>query len=127
MFDRKAWTKNYLATHREQTRKRDRERGVVRRAASGFSTYQADKILKCRYGISLEQKKQMYDDQKGLCKLCGKSLPDDFRKAAIDHDHDTDEIRGLLHLSCNWMVGIVETKADLIVLIHGYLERAKGE
>ena len=140
MFDKKAYNAAYRNSHREHAKARNAawrdshqkhlrayESGRIRRSAPGFSDYQADKVLKCRYGITLEQKKQMYDEQKGLCKLCGEPLPPDFRKASVDHNHDTDNVRGLLHQTCNWLVGIVETKEDLILTIHSYLERAKGE
>jgi len=125
MFDRKAYNDAYRASHLEKIRSQDRARGPARRSAPGYKEYQANKVLKCRYGISLEQKKQMYEDQKGLCKLCGEPLLMDYRKAHIDHDHETDEIRGLLHSTCNWLIGFVENNNDLIGTIQGYLERVK--
>lgn len=50
--------------------------------------------------------------QGGLCPLCGKpidySIP---REAVVDHDHDTGEIRGVLHRSCNAAEGKVSNAA----------------
>jgi recombination endonuclease VII len=127
MFDRKAWNKQYAEKHREQIRSNERARGVIRRSDPEYSDYQADKVLKCRYGISLEQKRLMYEEQKGLCKLCGKPLPEDFRKAHVDHAHETDEIRGLLHWPCNRLVGFFERNQSLLGSIYTYLGWTKGE
>jgi len=50
--------------------------------------------------------------QSGLCPLCGKpidySIP---REAVVDHNHDTGEIRGVLHRSCNAAEGKVSNAA----------------
>lgn len=50
--------------------------------------------------------------QGGLCPLC--NLPIDLKikgEGAIDHDHDTGEIRGVLHRSCNAAEGKVANAA----------------
>ncbi|APU03171.1 endonuclease VII [Ralstonia phage phiAp1] len=40
--------------------------------------------------------------QGGLCPLCGEVIDlTKPREGVIDHDHDTGEIRGVLHRSCN--------------------------
>lgn len=50
--------------------------------------------------------------QGGLCPLCNKpidySIP---REAVVDHNHDTGEIRGVLHRSCNAAEGKVANAA----------------
>lgn len=51
-------------------------------------------------------------EQGGLCPLC--NLPIDLKikgEGAIDHDHDTGEIRGVLHRSCNAAEGKVANAA----------------
>lgn len=50
--------------------------------------------------------------QEGNCALCG--LPIDLnieREGVVDHDHDTGEIRGVLHRSCNSGEGKVANAA----------------
>ena len=40
--------------------------------------------------------------QGGLCPLCRKPIDTTIKgEGVIDHDHDTGEIRGVLHRSCN--------------------------
>lgn len=41
-------------------------------------------------------------EQGGLCPLCGKEIDLSIKgEGVIDHDHDTGQIRGVLHRSCN--------------------------
>ena len=44
-------------------------------------------------------------EQKGLCALC--HLPIEVGEEALDHDHKTGHIRGVLHLGCNRAEGMV--------------------
>lgn len=54
-----------------------------------------------------EFRRKLYEKQEGLCPLCLGELPSDYSKTAIDHDHTTGEVRGLLHLGCNRAEGSV--------------------
>ncbi len=56
-----------------------------------------------RYGITVEQYDAMLRQQNGLCAICGRA-PKRFR-LAVDHDHETGEIRGLLCTRCNLGLG----------------------
>lgn len=64
--------------------------------------------LRRKFGITLEQKKQMYEQQQGVCVLCGRALPEDFNKCQTDHNHKTGKVRKLLHSSCNVKLGVIE-------------------
>lgn len=51
-------------------------------------------------------------EQNGLCPLCGLHI--DLRikgEGVLDHDHDTGEIRGVLHRSCNAAEGKISNAA----------------
>ena len=74
-----------------------------------------DRAYRKKYGISLEQYDEIFQKQKGLCALCLR--PSKTYKLAVDHDHKTKKIRGLLCLICNRVV------LSRIDLIPGYLER----
>lgn len=50
--------------------------------------------------------------QDGLCPLCGKPLDLTIKgEGVIDHDHDTGEVRGVLHRSCNAAEGKIANAA----------------
>lgn len=59
-----------------------------------------------RYGITVEQYEFMLAAQGGLCGICRK--PPGRRRLAVDHDHETGEVRMLLCDRCNMAVGIIE-------------------
>ena len=50
--------------------------------------------------------------QHGLCPLCGKVIDTTVKgEGVLDHDHDTGEIRGVLHRSCNAAEGKISNAA----------------
>jgi hypothetical protein len=77
-----------------------------------------------KYGIDCtpEQYNEMHDLQAGLCKICGRAESVSGRRLAVDHDHVTGLVRGLLCTKCNTTVGWVEQHPSLIA----YLELPKG-
>jgi hypothetical protein len=55
--------------------------------------------LKYHYGITLEQYAEILEAQGGVCLLCQK--PPTEKRLAVDHNHETGLVRGLLHRTCN--------------------------
>lgn len=53
-----------------------------------------------------------FEAQKGKCGICGKSAKREKRKLALDHDHNTLIVRGLLCYSCNSKLGWFEKLYD---------------
>lgn len=53
------------------------------------------------YGITLDQYNQLLKSQGGGCGICGKSPEDEGKALAVDHDHKTGEVRGILCSYCN--------------------------
>jgi hypothetical protein len=64
--------------------------------------------LKKKYGLSLEDFEKLWQSQKGLCKVCGKVLVRRKGGYAIDHDHNTMKIRGIICQHCNASIGWYE-------------------
>jgi hypothetical protein len=64
--------------------------------------------LKHTFNISLEDYNKLFQDQKGLCRICKKHQSQLNEILVIDHNHDTDEIRGLLCRSCNMALGLLK-------------------
>jgi hypothetical protein len=75
-----------------------------------------------RYGITLADYDRMCEEQGGLCKICG-NPPGSRQRLAVDHDHDTGEVRGLLCTPCNAQLGWYERNRGAV---HSYLERVDG-
>jgi hypothetical protein len=75
--------------------------------------------LKSEYGITSEQYNVMYSAQNGQCAICGvsKIILD------VDHDHTTNEVRGLLCRKCNGGIGLL---CDSDVLLAKALQYLRG-
>lgn len=55
-----------------------------------------------KYGLTAQQYDKLLTLQGGVCALCGKPPKAGGRKLAVDHDHKTKRVRGLLCvLPCN--------------------------
>jgi hypothetical protein len=48
----------------------------------------------------------LYAEQKGLCKFCSSTMS--RRGSHIDHCHETDRVRGLVHPLCNGLLGVLD-------------------
>lgn len=68
------------------------------------------KSIKRKYDISYEEAKRLVDlRNQRRCQCCNdKWRPYPFSSYHIDHDHDTDEVRGVVCPSCNIMFGQLE-------------------
>ncbi len=107
--------------HYEYNKKKDKEK--CRAAAKRYLATENGKRkaknnqLKCYYNITIEDFEQMYKEQDGVCAICGN--PEMNRLLAVDHDHKTNEIRGLLCTRCNLSL---EWYLDFQKSIKNYLE-----
>jgi len=95
-------------------------------------TENRDKILAHKrfsnYGISKDEYFQMLDNQEGVCAICkGEERTRDtstnkVRALAVDHCHDTGNVRGLLCRACNLALGFFKDNPDLLNRAIQYLE-----
>lgn len=77
--------------------------------------------LKRKFQITLEQYDQMFEKQHGVCKICNK-INTNGERLAVDHNHITGKIRGLLCSRCNNGLGCFRDDIDLILKAGIYLE-----
>ena len=63
---------------------------------------------------------EMLEAQGGVCWICEK--PPRARQLAVDHDHDTGEIRGLLCTNCNLALGNFKDSPERLRKAIEYLE-----
>lgn len=75
--------------------------------------------IKSTYGLTLDQYDRMLDNQNGVCAICGQ--PEIMRRLAVDHDHETGKVRGLLCTQCNFKLGILEDE-DFVSRATEYLK-----
>jgi|SRR5579871_1522807 len=81
--------------------------------------------LKQIFGISLQDYQKMLVSQGGVCAICKKvetsTCYGKVRALAVDHDHQTGKIRGLLCNHCNRMLGAAFDNSALLLEAVEYL------
>lgn len=85
-----------------------------------LSCYQRRYARERRYGLKHEDAVRLLDAQGGRCPVCGLALMDS--EAHVDHDHDTGEVRGLLHSRCNRSIGSFHDDPEELRRAADYLE-----
>lgn len=85
-----------------------------------------------KHKLSEAQFKELKESQKGLCAICQKpqvNRKGRSRELAIDHDHQTGRVRGLLCDPCNLLLGYVENHLErfqrLVMGFEKYLNNSK--
>ena len=66
-----------------------------------------DDTLRRRYGIGTDEYDALYEKQGGRCAFCG-GTSNGRGRLAVDHDHATGRVRGLLCFTCNTALGRLE-------------------
>lgn len=74
------------------------------------------------YKISIEDFEKKLKAQKGACAICRKKNKGK-KRLAIDHDHATERIRGLLCRNCNLMLGYAKDSALILKTAIEYLKK----
>lgn len=77
--------------------------------------------LKVRYGITPEEYEAMLLSQEGACGICGRK-PRGQTRLAVDHDHATGRVWGLLCSKCNYrLLGVFRRDPALYTRAAQYL------
>jgi hypothetical protein len=74
-----------------------------------------------KYGLTIEDYGRLLELQGGVCAICGVN---GGKRLAVDHCHDTGNVRGLLCFDCNVGLGKFQDNADLLRRALAHLERS---
>lgn len=81
-----------------------------------------DQMLKKIYGIDIDVYMSMLKKQNHCCAVCGTHETVLSRKLAVDHNHTTGKIRGLLCHHCNTAIGLLKEDTSIFKDAVSYLE-----
>ena len=82
--------------------------------------WKRDSVLR-KYNLTQEEYDNMLKEQNNCCALCSESFGTE--NPHIDHDHNTGEVRGLLHGICNRGLGCFKENKGKLSLAIKYLEK----
>lgn len=105
----------------------EKNRGRAKKNPEAYKKYRKKSWLKNIYGISIEEYEAMKADQLGVCAICGKQETASNRELAVDHDHSTGAVRGLLCTNCNLGLGNLQDDPDIVRRALEYLEKTSGQ
>ena len=75
------------------------------------------------FGITVADYDQMFKNQNGKCPGCTRSQEQFKKRFAVDHDHKTGKVRGLLCTECNLLLGCASDNPETLKRLTIYLEK----
>ena len=78
-----------------------------------------------KYGLDEDELAWLTGAHDGLCAICGRPEPTPGRSLAVDHDHATGTVRGLLCGRCNQTLGRMNDDPALLRAMADYLDRTQ--
>jgi len=87
--------------------------------AANIKDYNKNRVLRKNYNSSLPEFNKILKNQGGVCAICGELK----EKMCLDHNHETDEIRGILCVTCNSGLGQFYDNPDYLTSAAGYLRK----
>ncbi len=117
--------RNYREANLEDVREKDKEYARQRTAVDPefAKLRQRGYALKRKYGITVEQYEELKARQNGCCALCDRHESEFKTNLAVDHDHVSLRIRGLLCTSCNYRLVARHRDGALLRKIADYVEQ----
>lgn len=72
--------------------------------------------------ITVSEWKALFEKQKNRCAICDRHSSEFKKSLAVDHDHKTGRVRGLLCFSCNrYLVQMFEKYSHLLPKVQEYI------
>lgn len=84
---------------------------------------QRERNLKKSFGMNLEDYDSLLEKQGGSCAICGIKRCESGRNFAVDHEHLSGRIRGLLCKHCNTALGQFKDNPTALLKAVEYLKR----
>jgi hypothetical protein len=121
-----AWQRNYRGRNRDKLRESKRAWSKTEKG----KTCNWRKQIKRFYGLSEGEYNRMLVAQNHLCAICREveieTVKEKVLRLAVDHNHATGKVRGLLCRRCNRAIGLLRENPVYIRAAADYLEKTDG-
>jgi len=115
----RSWCKNCEYNASQEWRVKNPDKVRVYRAKDKWTL----KKRTARLGMTVDEFWNMYDSQNGKCAICLQDIA--AENSAIDHNHDSGKIRGILCKSCNRGIGLLKDDSEVLNRASSYLISAE--
>ncbi len=88
-----------------------------------YRQYRKEWELQHRYGMTSDEYSQRIAEQDGCCFICRSPSG----KLVVDHNHITGQVRGLLCVSCNGLLGLANDSRHVLMAAIEYLQMFEGK
>lgn len=124
----KAYARKWRAMNVDKIRRKALERYHAMSSADRerWKSKQRAAHLRRKYGMTAEELDLLIAMHDNGCAICGAKFTDAPRgdgAMAVDHDHSTNRVRGLLCFKCNAGIGYFGDSPDVLVKAADYLRR----
>jgi hypothetical protein len=118
-----------------------RNKSKFKKRSADWKSKNVDKVqegnLRDKHGVSYQWYQETLNTQKECCAICKKhkslnvkdARNNKVRNLAVDHNHTTNQIRGLLCYGCNLALGMlkdnIESAQNLVEYLRFYEEKDK--
>jgi hypothetical protein len=127
MEKRTEYQRDYQRKYREKNKEKLREYNLVRdlKKADHLKEYRKKYYQTFRkykmYGITRDDYELLLENQGNKCKICESEFVTE-NEIRIDHNHNTNQVRGLLCHSCNVALGHMRDSVELLERAINYLK-----
>lgn len=121
--------RQYLQSHPEIRSEQVRKARIW---ATNNPRKRADRLLRLRFSIGIDEYERIAEAQGHKCAVCGRDERDidkrsgKRRRLAVDHCHKTGEVRGLLCGFCNRALGMLDEDIAMLQRAIMYLQKHRN-
>jgi Recombination endonuclease VII len=121
--DRRRYNRERYAVKGKEIYKKQRQWAHANPEKVRLSAYKYK--LKVLYGMTWDDWQRLFESQGSCCAICKETNP--HGGWALDHNHQTNQVRAVLCLSCNTTLGHMKENPALLRAAAAYLEKHAGD
>jgi len=115
---KKAYMRNYFLEHKDLFS----NYAIKQKTKSYYKPMRKGINMKAKYGLNTEIYNKILIEQNECCAICNVHQSNFKKSLHIDHNHNTNKLRGLLCHNCNIALGLFQDSSELLLKASEYLK-----